>query len=418
MLIKDVFSLNQKRTMKFTLFTILLVFSSTSISFGQSKLKLGSWIGELELNKEDKLPFNILVSKKKGNYSFSVLNDKELILLDAPVYKNDSVYVRFPYFDSELIFAVSSRKSLNGYWVNYNKGKDYKIPFSAHSVCKIKKDKTRKADIIEGKWEVTFEPGTASAYPAVGIFEHNKNGTAGTFLTETGDYRFLQGRTINDSIILSCFDGSHAFLFKASLKNDTLHGSFFSGTHWQSKWVGHRNDSVELKNPDELTYIVDKQVVEFELPDLNGETFSYPNDTLNNKVVIIQIMGTWCPNCLDETFFYKDLYKMYHDQGLEIISIGYEMGDGFDDYAAKISHLKNKMNLDFTFLVGGHANKALASEQFDMLNKVISFPTSIYIGRDGMVKRIHTGFNGPGTGEYYKEYVENTHSLIESLLAD
>lgn len=401
--------------MKFTLLTTLLVFSC--ISFGQSKLKRGQWIGELELNKEDKLPFNILITKKKGNYSFSIVNNQEVIELEKPVYKNDSVHVRFPYFDSELIFAEKDSKNLKGYWINYNKKNNYKIPFSAFSACKMKQANKENTNQMDGKWEVTFEPGTSSSYPAVGIFDQKKRKTVGTFLTETGDYRFLEGRTFKDSMILSCFDGSHAFLFKASLQNDTLQGKFFSGKHWESKWIGHKNDTFELKSPDELTYIVDKQKVQFELQDIEGETFSFPNEQYKDKVVIIQIMGTWCPNCLDETFFYKDLYKKYHDKGLEIISIGYEMGDSFEDYAEKIKRLRDKMDLDFTFLVGGAANKNLASEHFDMLNKVISFPTSIYIGRDGMVKRVHTGFNGPGTRDYYKEYVENTHSLIESLLA-
>ena len=239
----------------------------------------------------------------------------------------------------------------------------------------------------------------------------------GTFLTETGDYRFLAGVVSDDSLYLSCFDGSHAFLFKALL-NDTLSGKFFSGKHWQSEWTAERNETFELKSPDELTYIVDDQPVEFSLKDLKGNDYNFPNDQLKGKVVIIQIMGTWCPNCLDETIFYTELYETYHEDGLEIISIGYENGDEFTDYVANIQRLKEKLDLDFTFLVGGRANKVLASEQFSMLNEIISFPTSIYVDRHGMVKRIHTGFNGPGTGVYYQEYVESTYSLIESLLAD
>jgi len=127
-------------------------------------------------------------------------------------------------------------------------------------------------------------------------------------------------------------------------------------------------------------------------------------------------MGSWCPNCLDEVRYYKELYNKYHDQGLEIISICYEMGNDFDDYVTNINRLKNKLGLEFTFLVGGVANKGLASEHFSMLNEVISFPTSIFIGRDAKVKLVHTGFNGPGTGSYYREYIEETNLLIESLL--
>jgi thiol-disulfide isomerase/thioredoxin len=159
-------------------------------------------------------------------------------------------------------------------------------------------------------------------------------------------------------------------------------------------------------------------VFQFSLKDLNGNEFHFPNEQFKNKVTIIQIMGTWCPNCMDETRYYKQLYDKYHAQGLEIISVGYEVGNSFEDYANKIKLLKDRFNLDFTFLVGGNANKGLASSQFSMLNEVISFPTSIYIGKDGVVKRVHTGFNGPGTGEYYTEYVEKTNLLIESLLKE
>ena len=196
-----------------------------------------------------------------------------------------------------------------------------------------------------------------------------------------------------------------------------MNGKFFSGKHWQSNWEGTRDEQAELKNPEELTYLIDDQQITFELPTLTGTLYNFPEDAEPNTVTIIQIMGTWCPNCLDETLFYKELYDKYHSKGLEIISVGYEAASEYTGQVATIERLKNKLDLEFTFLVGGQASKSIASDHFKMLNEIISFPTSIFIGRDGMVKRIHTGFNGPGTGEYYTEYRENTISLIESLLA-
>ena len=236
-------------------------------------------------------------------------------------------------------------------------------------------------------------------------------------MTETGDYRFLEGNIVGDSLFLSCFDGSHAFLFKAGINDEELTGKFFSGTHWSSEWEGIRNEDAELQSPEELTYVVDDKEVQFNLKDMEGKDFSFPNENYEGKVTIIQIMGTWCPNCLDETKYYKELYDTYHSDGLEIISIAYETGNDVEDYIESVTRLRNKLSLNFTFLIGGAANKNLASEHFSMLNKIISFPTSIFIGRDGQVKRVHTGFNGPGTGEYYTEYVRNTNSLIENLLA-
>ena len=350
-------------------------------------------------------------------------NGDEMIQLNKPEQKGDSLYVRFPFFNSMLVFKAETKRSINGYWINFNKKGIYKIPFSS------KKKRSQRFSLaqrkvvntnLDGKWEVTFEPNTNSAYPAVGLFsqEKGKSEVSGTFLTETGDYRYLEGNIVNDSLFLSCFDGSHAFLFKAGIKDETLKGKFFSGKHWSSYWEGKRNDSIELKNPEDLTYIVDNKEVVFDLKDMEGKDFSFPNNKYEGKVTIIQIMGTWCPNCLDETIYYKDLYSNYHSDGLEIISIAYETGSSDEDYIESVTRLRNKLSLNFTFLIGGAANKNLASEHFSMLNEIISFPTSIFIGRDGQVKRIHTGFNGPGTGDYYTEYVRNTNSLIEKLLAE
>ena len=407
-------------------FTLIFLFFST-FTIAQNldglKLKKGKWHSELKLIESDILPFELVVSKTKGDYQFSVMNGEEEIELASPRVVNDSVYVPFSVFNSELIFSVKNKKNIEGWWYNYNKGKNYRIAFRAFKKKTnrfITSSNQRKKDSpdLSGKWEVTFEPNTNSSYPAVGIFEQNKSTVTGTFLTETGDYRYLAGNTINDSLFLSCFDGSHAFLFKAAYNNGNLDGKFFSGNHWKSSWIGKKNDTFELTDPEKLTYLEEEHDFVFNLPDLNGDTLSFPNDSYMNKVVIVQIMGSWCPNCLDETRYFKELYSKYHDRGLEIISIGYETGNSFDDFKRNIERFKNSLELDFTFLVGGKASKGLAKEHFSMLNNIISFPTTIFIGRDGEVKRVHTGFSGPGTGDYYIEYVNKTNALIESLLAN
>lgn len=422
---KILFSLYQKQGMKSIIaLTLLLVsFITTAQNGPRIKLRKGNWIAELALNESDKLPFNFIISKSKGKYSFVVENGEEMISLNDPIRKGDSLYVRFPFFNSELVFVATSKKSIGGYWVNYNKGVGYRVPFSSKKQKSPRfslASKETPAQNVQGRWEVAFGVNSTSTYPAVGLFEQGetKNIVSGTFLTETGDYRFLEGNIVNDSLHLSCFDGSHAFLFKAQINDKSMEGTFFSGSHWTSSWVAKRNESFELKSPDELTYVVNNEKVVFELTTLNGTPYSFPNDLTKNKVVIIQIMGTWCPNCLDETKYYKELYSNYHNQGLEIISIGYEVGNSFEERAASVQRVADKLSLNFTFLVGGPAKKGLASEHFHMLNQIISFPTTIYIGRDGEVKRVHTGFNGPGTGGYYDEFIENTNSLIETLLAD
>ena len=383
------------------------------------KIKSGNWVTALSLNEKDILPFNLIIN---NDLSFTVINAEEQIQLDKPVFKNDSIYVKFPYFNSELVFKVVNKKELNGYWVNYNKGADYKIPCVSvkSNSTRFTIDNNNTASFnLTGKWQVEFEPNTNSGYPAIGLFTQipNSNQVTGTFLTETGDYRFLAGGCANDSLFISCFDGSHAFLFKASLNSDTLIGTFNSGKHWKSDWIGFKNEEFELTSPEDLTYIKENTSINFTLNSLDNKPFTYPSEEYKNKVIIIQIMGTWCPNCLDETIYYKSLYDKYHEDGLEIISVCYEIGNTQDVYIQNISRYKKQLDLAFTFVIGGNASKNKAAGDFSMLNDILSFPTSIFIGRDGEVKLVHTGFNGPGTGIYYDNYVQKTNSLIEHLLA-
>lgn len=393
------------------------------------KLKCGEWTGKLALNSTTTLPFQFTVQKKARKdqpsmYTFTVGNGEEQIELIASRTYSDSIQLEFPAFGTKLIVKPDGKKRLSGYWVNPNKGTNYRILCTlTHGYGKrFDNPKLYLSNInpakYEGRWETTFEPGTDDAYKAVGIFQQNFNDIQGTFLTETGDYRFLDGNVAGDSLYLSCFDGSHAFLFTGNMSNDKISGSFYSGKHWQTTWEAIRNPSFELTDPDSLTYLVKNDPVTFKLKDLNGNVFSFPNERYENKVTIIQIMGTWCPNCMDETRYFKELYSKYHSEGLEIISVCYETGTDPIQHINRIKTLKERLDLDFTFLIGGTANKGLASEHFNMLNQVISFPTAIFIGKDGTVKKVHTGFNGPGTGSYYQSFVTETELFIKELLSE
>lgn len=398
---------------------LLITFNVSRAQQNELKLKDGFWVSKLYLNDYDVLPFYMKVT---GNNSVRVINDTEEIVLERINNIADSFVFRFPNFNSQLVFSVVNDEEVSGYWQNFNRGDNYKIVFKSF----YGKNENRFSDLNRedgmfsagGKWEVHFEPNTEFEYPAIGVFKDlGDNHVTGTFMTETGDYRFLEGNTYGDSLFLSCFDGTHAFLFKAAYVNDSLKGNFYSGNHWSCEWEGVKNDNFEIRNPEELTYLKPNQNVSFELENLDREVYRFPNNQLKDKVVIIQIMGSWCPNCLDETIYYKDLYKKYHDLGLEIISIGYETGKGVEDYIVNLKRLKDKLDLNFEFLIGGSASKSKASEDFNMLNAIISFPTSIFIGKDGVVKRIHTGFNGPGTGEHYLNYTKRTEALIELLIS-
>ncbi|MDX1444598.1 TlpA disulfide reductase family protein [Lishizhenia sp.] len=405
------------------IFTVLLL-TITTINFAKANTPpaLGYWKSELSINDSTVIPFTLITERKDNNQlSIKVKNASEVISLKPLELSNDTLIYAFKDFNSRLYITANDENNLKGYWQNLHRSIDYILPFKATYIGKTVEVSTANITSIEGKWKTVFNYTSTTPYPALGVFNHmaGSANVAGTFLTETGDYRFLDGLSTGGKVQLSCFDGSHAFLFEADLVKDTLWGTFYSGNHWKTKWYAVKDNSFTLADPDSLTYVNNAlDTFDFTFKDLDGNDFTYSKENLEGKVVLIQIMGTWCPNCLDETKYYKELQAKYKDQGLEIIAVCYEASTSFESQTKSVKRLIDNYDLDYTFLIGGNASKTLASEQFYFLNEIISFPTSIYINKQGEIVKVHTGFNGPGTGQVYIDYKKETEALIEELLAD
>jgi thiol-disulfide isomerase/thioredoxin len=408
----------------FVFFLLFLVFSQGMLA---AKLKPGHWHTEFELRPGINLPVDFFYEKGKVP-ALVIHNGEEHIRLTQITSKEDSLFILFPTFDSELKIKVHSKTHITGAWFNRAKSPTYNVVFWSKNGTTTRYPSNEKTSDLDARWEVTFDY-LKDPEKAIGIFSHSNptqyissgdeptNVLYGTFLTETGDYRFLEGATIKDSLYLSCFDGSHAFLFRAALKNDTLWGDFHSGSHYKTEWFAVKNESFELRNPDSLTYIVNEKPLEFELMKLDGSYYKYPNESLQNKVVLVQIMGTWCPNCLDESNYLKKVYEHYTNK-LEILAVTFETQKTTEEKIEKVARYKEALGLNYTFLIGGDACKPCASKVFPQLSDIMSFPTLIFIDKKGEIRKIHTGFSGPGTGEHYTEFVKETDAFIESLIQE
>lgn len=396
----------------------IIVFSAASQSL--DKLKAGRWIGCLELSATDHLNFELILTNNRETCSFTILNGEEQVPTNPPYLADDSIHVHFSNFNSAFVFKVKDKKTIAGRWINYLKP-DYSIPFSARlsNETIFPTASTGLSSDFSGKWKTVFSPGE-KPYDAIGMFNQKGKNITGTFLTETGDFRFLSGNANGNQMYLSGFDGSHAYLFKGMLtEQGELTGEFLSGKSYKTTWNAQRNEQFELRNPDSLTHFVgDPYDLSFEFQDLKGGSFVYPNDDYKGKVIIVQILGTWCANCMDETIYFQELYGKYHDKGLEIISVGYELGANEQEYVRHLEKYRQRFGLEHQVLIGGSAKKSSAREDFSSLSDFTSFPTSLFIDRNGKVVRIHTGFSGPGTGKYYTDYKERTDRLIERLISE
>jgi thiol-disulfide isomerase/thioredoxin len=206
-------------------------------------------------------------------------------------------------------------------------------------------------------------------------------------------------------MMMSAFDGAHALVFQAELSSDgtLVNGTFCGGPSWKGEWTAIRNDTVTLPDPSTLTFLKPGyERIDFAFPDLSGKLVSLSDLQFLGKPVIVQIIGSWCPNCMDETRYLAEVYRQYQDKDLKIIALCYE-SDNFAASVKAIERFKNDIGADYTFLYAGVSNKRKASETLPMLNRILSFPTTIFINRDGRIDKIFTGFSGPGTGRYYEE---------------
>jgi len=397
---------------------IAIVFISCS-SNHKTELKEGIWRGVIGIQGQD-LPFTFLVETDSAHHiNVSIKNASENILLDEVIIDSDTVSITLHIFDAQLKAKING-DSLTGFFIK-NSELNYKLPFKAAFGQDFRFTDIKQTAVPDytGKYAVTFRNETDTTL-AVGIFTQKLSVVEGTFLTTTGDYRYLEGNILNDTLHLSTFDGNHAYLFTAIKKNDsTLVGEYWSGKSWHQSWNGARDESATLPDAETLTYLKEGyRSIDFNFPDVNGNKISPTNEKYKNKVLILQIMGTWCPNCLDETKFLKEWYKQNNKRGVEILALAYEAKDDFAYASTRVKKMKDKLGISYDIVIAGTKDKAEASKTLPMLNRVAAFPTTIFIGRDGYVKKIVTGFSGPGTGLYYEHYVQHFNETVNDLLLE
>lgn len=367
------------------------------------------------------LPFNFEVKKNNnGDVEIYLINAEERLLLDEVSIAGDSIDIGLHIFDANFKARIKG-DTLEGLFIK-NFAKDYRLPFRAvygQSYRFAKKNNDSPIPDFGGKYQVTFIH-EADTTPAIALFNQTADSVSGTFLTPTGDYRYLQGNIVDDTLHLSTFDGNYAYLFSAVREGDgTLRGKYYSGKTWREDWVARKNDNATLPDAENLTYLKEGyDRIAFNFPDINGNNVSLSDEKYRAKVVILQLFGTWCPNCMDETRFLAPWFKENKDRGVEIIGLAYERKADFNYASDRIKKMAKKLDVTYDFVIAGTEDKDKASETLPMLNKVIAFPTTIFIGKDGKVKKIHTGFTGPSTGVYYEQFQQRFNETINELLSE
>lgn len=408
---------------------ILVTASCVQFSNTYSKIAPGYWRGVLQLDPKNQplktksteldadpnapfeevaggeLPFTFeVVYDNPDKFHIDVINGSERIRVDDIITGRDrrtgrdTIRFNFTEFDTYFTGAYEGGV-IEGRWVKGGK----QIPLVAKQGQNYRfstLQKTPKAD-ISGKWEATFGIESDSTQEkAIAEFEQKGNKLTGTFLTETGDYRFLEGEVQANKFYLSCFDGSHAFLFEGKIQEDnTLIGAFRSGTSFRTQWEAKRNENFKLRDEYTLTQVKKGQEsITLNLMNPDGQSVSLNDPAYQGKVKILQVSGTWCPNCRDESVFLTEYCKSNPD--LKVIGLFFEKHKEKAAANEQLKKYKAKMNIPYETVVAGYADKNEAAAFLPQLDKIMAFPTTIFIDKNNKIRRVHTGFTGPATSQY------------------
>ncbi len=368
------------------------------------------------------LPFGLEIEQTDDAYAAFLLNGGERVPVREVDVTADSLHLNLPAFNSRIA-AAHDGSTLDGTLsLVKGEGRVQELPLQAtHGVSyRFSPSDADAPTDVDGRWDITFIEDDSSTSNAVGKFEQDGTRLTGTFMTPTADHRFLEGTVQGDSLFLSTFDGSHAFLYTAEIQSDgTLDGDFWSGSSYHSEWTAERDSTASLPDPYQLTYLKEGyDTFDFTFPALDSTLVSLSDPRFDGKVVLVTIAGSWCPNCHDEARFLEQIYPRYHDQGLEIVSLMFERYEDVDKAAEQVRAYREKFDISYPTLIAGTSDKDAASEALPMLNRVLSYPTAIFVDRSGSVRYIHTGFYGPGTGARYEALKQEFTDRIEGLLAE
>jgi thiol-disulfide isomerase/thioredoxin len=368
------------------------------------------------------LPFGLELAQENGKPVAFLLNGAERVRVDDATVAGTHLELKMPGYGNTIV-ADATPQGLSGDAVMLRRhGQRVQIPFVATfgRTERFPEGAAPSPAGVGGRWAVTFTSRDGAIEPAVAEFQQDGAKVSGTFLTPTGDHRFLEGRLSGDELLLSRFDGGSAFLYRARLTPEgTLSGNWWSGSWSVTDWTATRDENATLgenapastlKNPDAL--------LAFTFPDLDGKPVSLDDRRFAGKVVIVSLGGSWCPNCHDEAKFLQPYYRDLKAQGLEVVYLQFEHFDTFAEAVAENRRFVKQFGIEWPVLIAGISDKDDVLTKLPQLEKMVAYPTALFVDRKGKVRRIHTGFSGPATGAHYEEWRQEFETLVKQLLSE
>ena len=412
----------------FCVFTTLASTAATTAPADNTpapNFRSGEWRAFLERKDGNNIVFNFEVRDSAGKQIIYIRNAGERLLVDDITREGDSIWIKLPFYESQLRARVTPEGNLEGVWLRHLAAEWQTVPFKAFygENYRFATDKNGGTVNVSGRWAAMFRTldGKDSTF-RVGEFRQEGSHITGTFLDAGGDLRYLEGVVTGDTLKLSCFDGTHAYFFTARIGTggQTLtDGQHYSGLAGHETWTATKDPNAHLEDQFAMTAWHKDMPFTFSFKDVDGKEVSLSDPRFKGKVVLVQIMGSWCPNCMDETRFLSAFYDEYHGKGVEVVGLAYERSTDFARSQASLRNVQQRFQVKYPMLITGVAvgDPDRAPKTLPQLERIVNFPTTIFVGKTGKIEKIHTGFSGPGTGSHYEDQKTEFYTIVNDLLA-
>ncbi|RZZ86768.1 TlpA disulfide reductase family protein [Pseudoxanthomonas winnipegensis] len=387
-----------------------------------------SWVGQWQATADNgtaRIPFRYDIVEGKQGLVGSFFNGDEPVTSTAARGDDHHLQLRYDAFDRVLDLTRNPDGSLSGTYspVNANaKAVPWKIS-ARRGLAQQAAD--AGAPDVEGLWVIPAKSKKANEF-AWRFMVHQEGGRlSASVLRVGGDTGALTGTWKNGQFDLANFSGTRAAL--ATVKparddkgNTTLdvglsdREGFVHYTAYRPE-VARRLGLPDVPDLGKHTSVRDPdEVFAFSFKDLQGRLVSNTDARFRNKVLLVDVSGSWCPNCHDEAPFLEALYRKYHAQGLEIVTLDFEDQAEYAD-PARLRAFIDRYKPQFPVLLAGTTDQV--QEKLPQAVNLDSWPTTFFIGRDGKVKHVHSGFSAKATGRFNGEVHKEFDSQIQSLLA-
>jgi len=375
---------------------------------------IGPWRAVVDL-AGGPLRFAIEIRSEAGGLTGEVCNATSCTAITGVTVLGDSLDLEIGDY-AATISAALRRDSLIGTYHNVGNRGPRVIPFRA---ARGRWPVEPVPPMLPGRWDAAFERPDGTTSPRVLEFRATDHGLEGTILSNTGDYGLFWGRADRDSFSLGHFDGSFVYMLTGRLEGDTLRGVFHAGRTTQTRWTAVRSSGASpLRDPTTLTSTDTSTAFTFAFPDLEGHLVRNDDPRFRGKVLLVDIFGTWCPTCHDAAPALVRLYREYHDRGLEIVGLAYEVtGDTAID-RVQVRHFRDKFGIRYPLLLAGINVTEETAATLPQLEGFTAYPTTLFLDRSGKVRRIQAGFFGPAAGARHARLLADFRREIERLLAE